>query len=55
MKDTKPTLSKEDIIKSIKLRILEEQKKHTKLDWAEIAARKIVSTLKEEGVLLISE
>ena len=38
-------MAKEDIIAAIKYRILEEQKKHKDLDWAEIAARKIYATL----------
>ena len=37
-------MNKEQVIASIKQRILDEQKKHKTLDWAEIAARKIYST-----------
>lgn len=37
-------MDKEQVIASIKQRILDEQRKHKTLDWAEIAARKIYST-----------
>lgn len=37
-------MDKETIISGIKQRILDEQRKHQNLDWAEIAARKIYST-----------
>jgi len=36
--------TKEQIIAQIKQRILDERRKHSKLDWAEIAARKIYAT-----------
>jgi len=42
---------KEDTIAAIKYRILEEQKKHKQLDWAEIAAHKIYSTLVFQNVI----
>jgi len=37
-------MNKEQVISSIKQRILDEQMKHKTLDWPEIAARKIYST-----------
>lgn len=37
-------MNKEQVIAIIKQRILDEQRKHKTLDWAEIAARKIYST-----------
>jgi len=37
-------MNKEEIIASIKQRILDEYKKHNTIDWAEIAARKIYAT-----------
>jgi hypothetical protein len=43
---------KEDTVKMIKSRILTEHEKHAKnegMDWAEIAARKILATLNENG------
>lgn len=39
--------NKERIIQSIKQRILDEQRKHSSLDWAEIAARKIYATFQD--------
>ncbi len=46
---------KEEIISSIKNRIESEQRKHQKLDWAEMAARKIYSTyFDNENNLLIN-
>lgn len=40
----KQTRKKEDILVTIRQRILDEQRKHPSLDWAEIAARKIYKT-----------
>ena len=37
-------MDKEKTIHSIKQRILDEHRKHHKIDWAEIAARKIYSS-----------
>jgi hypothetical protein len=36
-------MKKEEVLLSIKLRIMDEYKKHPDLDWTEIASRKIYS------------
>ena len=38
-------LNSESVVKMIKERIIEEHRKHPKLDWAAIAANKIYATL----------
>ena len=47
--------NKERIIAAIKYRILEEQKKHKELDWAEIAARKIYANLEFDYFIVKKE
>ena len=44
-------MENEQIIKSIKNRIISEYKKHPDLEWAEIAARKIYSELHQPPVI----